>query len=113
MNHRSSFSKLRPAILYFNNTFCGYDSCLNDWHNFGDLRWKMVLCLLAAWTLVCLLYFIDRIGKIRAYFFVIAPSVALLILMIFGATLEGAGSGINLYIRPNWESFGELHVSHF
>ena len=105
-------NKMLPAELYFKDKFLGYDSHIN-WYNFGDLRWQLVLCLIAAWSLVCFLYFIDRIGKIRVYFFVIAPSLALLILMIFGATLEGAGSGINLYIKPNWNRFHEFQVSHF
>ena len=84
---------------------------VNDWLNFGDLQWQRVLCLLAAWSLVWFLFFIDRIGKIRAYFLGIAPFFTLLISMIFGATLEGADSGIKFYVTPKWESFGTFNVS--
>ena len=105
---------MNAAEKYFNDTFLGFDSRVNNWHNLGDLRWEMVLCLLAAWSLFCLLFFIDRIGKIRAYIFLIAPYIALFILMIFGATLEGANSGIKFYVTPKWTSFaGTFHVSPF
>ena len=105
-------SNIIAAEKYFNATFLGYDSNVNtNWHNLGDLQWQMVLCLLAAWSMVCLLFFIDRIGKIRAYIFLIGSYVALFILMIFGATLEGADSGIKFYVTPKWESFGTFNVS--
>ena len=107
-----SASSMIDSELYFNETFLGYDSHVNDWHTLGDLHWQRVLCLLAAWSMVFFLFFTERIGKIRAYFFVIAPSVALLILMIFGATLDGAGDGIKLFLTPNLKGFS-FQVSHF
>ena len=112
MNNSEAFDN-NIAEMYFNDTFLGYDASVNNWFNFGDLQWQRVLCLLAAWSLVWFLFFIDRIGKIRAYFLGIAPFFTLLISMIFGATLEGAGSGIELYITPKWENFGNFEVNHF
>ena len=111
------FASFQPSLPWKDSTmddikFLGFEDHVNDWHNFGDLRWQMVLCLFAAWSLVCLLFFIDRIGKITAYFFGIAAFVSLLILMIFGATLEGAISGMELFVTPKLKNFN-FDVSHF
>ena len=43
-----------PAEDYFNHEMLGLDREVHDWNNFGKLRWQLVLCLLAAWTIVCL-----------------------------------------------------------
>ena len=45
---------LTPAEDYFNHEMLGIDKAYHDWDNFGELRWQLVLCLLAAWTIVCL-----------------------------------------------------------
>ena len=43
-----------PAEDYFNHEMLGLDREVHNWGNFGELRWQLVLCLLAAWTIVCL-----------------------------------------------------------
>ena len=43
-----------PAEDYFNHQVLGFDKKETRWDNFGGMRWQMVLCLLAAWSIVCL-----------------------------------------------------------
>ena len=43
-----------PAEDYFNHALLGLDKKVHNWGNLGGLRWQLVLCLLGAWTLVCL-----------------------------------------------------------
>ena len=43
-----------PAEDFFNYHLLGIDKAKNNWSNFGELRWQLVLCLFAAWTIVCL-----------------------------------------------------------
>ena len=43
-----------PAEDYFNHQVLGFDKKETRWDNFGGMRWQMVLCLLGAWSIVCL-----------------------------------------------------------
>ena len=45
------------------------------------------------------------------YFTATFPYVVLLILLIRGALLEGAGEGIKFYIVPDWSKLSEAGVS--
>ena len=98
-----------PARKYFYDDFLHYNEAVHDWYNFGGLNGYQVLCLLAAWTLICISFIVNRKGKV-IYFIVIAPTVILCILMIYGATLEGAGRGLELYVYPKWDHFGRAEV---
>ena len=98
-----------PAKTYFNDEFLQYNERVHNWYNFGGLIWHQVLCLLAAWILICISFIVNRKGKV-IYFMAIAPILILFILMIYGATLDGAGSGLKLYVLPKWKHFGDAQV---
>ncbi|KAM8952909.1 sodium- and chloride-dependent neutral and basic amino acid transporter B(0+)-like [Pelodytes ibericus] len=65
----------------------------------GQIVWHLALCLLLAWIIVAaaLAKGIKSSGKV-VYFTAIFPYVVLLILLIRGATLEGARDGIEYFI---------------
>ncbi|XP_075115752.1 sodium- and chloride-dependent neutral and basic amino acid transporter B(0+)-like [Leptodactylus fuscus] len=65
----------------------------------GNVVWYLALCLLLSWIIIGAALFkgIKSSGKV-VYFTAIFPYVVLLILLIRGATLEGAYEGINYYI---------------
>ncbi|KAM4696123.1 uncharacterized protein WCC33_014859 [Rhinophrynus dorsalis] len=65
----------------------------------GEVVWYLALCLLLAWIIVGAALFkgIKSSGKV-VYFTAIFPYVVLLILLVRGATLEGAFDGIDYYI---------------
>ena len=43
-----------PSEDFFLSQMLGLDKEIHNWNNVGDMRWQMVLCLLGAWTIVCL-----------------------------------------------------------
>ncbi|XP_053329603.1 sodium- and chloride-dependent neutral and basic amino acid transporter B(0+)-like [Spea bombifrons] len=65
----------------------------------GEIVWYLALCLLLAWIIIGAALFkgIKSSGKV-VYFTAIFPYVVLLILLVRGATLEGAYEGISYYI---------------
>ncbi|CAL8100046.1 unnamed protein product [Orchesella dallaii] len=71
----------------------------------GKLNWKLSLCLVLTWLLVFLTLVkgVKSSGKV-AYFTAIFPYVVMLILLIRGVTLKGAGSGILYFITPEWSA---------
>ncbi|XP_078542064.1 sodium- and chloride-dependent neutral and basic amino acid transporter B(0+)-like isoform X2 [Lissotriton helveticus] len=85
-----------PSKLYWDNVALRRSSGLDDT---GVVVWYLVLCNLLAWIMVAAALFrgIKSSGKV-VYFTAIFPYVVLLILLIRGATLEGAGEGIAYYI---------------
>eukprot|EP00079_Xenopus_tropicalis_P012595 XP_002939712.2 PREDICTED: sodium- and chloride-dependent neutral and basic amino acid transporter B(0+) [Xenopus tropicalis] len=65
----------------------------------GEIVWYLALCLLLAWIIVGAALFkgIKSSGKV-VYFTAIFPYIVLIILLVRGATLEGAFNGIDYYI---------------
>ena len=51
---QSAGHSVGPAEDFFNYHLLGIDKAKHNWSNFGELKWQLVLCLLAAWTIVCL-----------------------------------------------------------
>ncbi|XP_036948236.1 sodium-dependent neutral amino acid transporter B(0)AT1-like [Acanthopagrus latus] len=68
----------------------------------GGIQWPIVLCLLAAWTLVaiCCIRGIKTSGK-AVYVTAILPYIVLAIFLIRGLTLKGALSGIKFLVTPD------------
>ncbi|KAJ8413051.1 hypothetical protein AAFF_G00106330 [Aldrovandia affinis] len=77
----------------------------------GDIRWPLALCLFLAWVIVyaSLAKGIKSSGKV-VYFTATFPYVVLVILLIRGVTLPGAGSGILYFITPKWEKLNDAKV---
>uniref|UniRef100_A0A672QWI3 Sodium- and chloride-dependent glycine transporter 2-like n=1 Tax=Sinocyclocheilus grahami TaxID=75366 RepID=A0A672QWI3_SINGR len=77
----------------------------------GDIRWPLAACLLLAWLIVyaSLAKGIKSSGKV-VYFTATFPYVVLVILLIRGVTLPGAGSGILYFITPKWEKLNDAKV---
>ncbi|XP_054620658.1 sodium-dependent neutral amino acid transporter B(0)AT1-like [Dunckerocampus dactyliophorus] len=67
----------------------------------GGLHWPVVVCLLAAWTVLCICCIrgIGTSGK-AVYITAILPYVVLAIFLIRGLTLKGAFSGIKFLFTP-------------
>ena len=70
--------------------------------NLGSVLGDLIGCNLAAWVLVffCLFKGVQSSGKV-VYFTATFPYVVLVILVIFGATLDGASDGIEFYLKPD------------
>lgn len=79
----------------------------------GEVVWYLALCLLLAWIIVGAALFkgIKSSGKV-VYFTATFPYVVLVILLIRGATLEGAFDGIDYYIgrQSNFTKLMEAEV---
>nr|XP_057902873.1 sodium-dependent neutral amino acid transporter B(0)AT1-like [Doryrhamphus excisus] len=74
----------------------------------GGLHWPIVVCLLAAWTVVCICCIrgIGTSGK-AVYITAILPYVVLAIFLIRGLTLKGAFSGIQFLFTPKVEELSK------
>uniref|UniRef100_A0A2I3TBV9 Transporter n=1 Tax=Pan troglodytes TaxID=9598 RepID=A0A2I3TBV9_PANTR len=77
----------------------------------GEIRWPLALCLFLAWVIVyaSLAKGIKTSGKV-VYFTATFPYVVLVILLIRGVTLPGAGAGIWYFITPKWEKLTDATV---
>ena len=81
----------------------------SSWSNVGGLKWELVVCLAAAWTIVCLCLIkgVQSSGKV-VYFTALFPYLVLVILLIRGVTLDGAYDGIIFYVYPTEEKVANL-----
>ncbi|KAL3861994.1 hypothetical protein ACJMK2_008000 [Sinanodonta woodiana] len=77
----------------------------------GPPSWKLALCLLLSWIIVvvCLIKGIRSSGKV-VYFTATFPYIILLILLIRGATLDGALDGVIFFVVPKWEKLLDLKI---
>ncbi|XP_033102793.1 sodium- and chloride-dependent taurine transporter-like isoform X2 [Anneissia japonica] len=81
---------------------------------FGDpagLNWPMVGCLALAWVIIyfCIWKGVKSTGKV-VYFTATFPYILLTILLVRSVTLEGAGVGLEFYLKPNMTSLKESQV---
>ncbi|TKC40100.1 hypothetical protein EI555_017297, partial [Monodon monoceros] len=99
-----------PSEQYWNKVALQRSSGLDEP---GVIVWYLALCLLLAWLIVGTALFkgIKSSGKV-VYFTAIFPYVVLLILLIRGATLDGASKGISYYIgaQSNFTKLREAEV---
>lgn len=70
--------------------------------NSEGIHWPMVVCLLAAWTVICICYIrgISTSGK-AVYVTAILPYIVLAIFLVRGLTLKGALNGIKFLFTPD------------
>ncbi|XP_041665263.1 sodium-dependent neutral amino acid transporter B(0)AT1-like [Cheilinus undulatus] len=68
----------------------------------GEIQWPIVVCLIAAWTILCICYIrgISTSGK-AVYITAILPYIVLAIFLVRGLTLKGALSGIKHLFTPD------------
>uniref|UniRef100_A0A8C4RJI4 Transporter n=1 Tax=Erpetoichthys calabaricus TaxID=27687 RepID=A0A8C4RJI4_ERPCA len=77
----------------------------------GSVNWEMALCLLLAWIICyfCVWKGVKSTGKV-VYFTATFPYVMLVILLLRGLTLPGAGAGIIFYLKPDIARLGDPQV---
>jgi len=107
------YARVSPSEDYFKRTMLGLEAD-TTWENMGGLKPELVGCLAAAWLIVCLCLIkgVQSSGKV-VYFTALFPYLVLVILLIRGATLDGAYEGILFYVVPEWEDIyklGEIKV---
>ncbi|XP_072176355.1 sodium- and chloride-dependent neutral and basic amino acid transporter B(0+)-like [Diadema setosum] len=77
----------------------------------NGIIWQLLICLFVSWLIVylCLVRGIKSSGKV-VYFTATFPYVVLLILLIRGVTLPGAGDGINFFVTPDLSKLSDARV---
>ncbi|PAA69439.1 hypothetical protein BOX15_Mlig024770g2 [Macrostomum lignano] len=104
-----------PSEQYFDRVVLGYTSYTGVDRKMTEFigvpQWHVTLCLLLAWILVyvCLVKGIKSSGKV-VYFTATFPYVVLIILLVRGATLEGALDGIIFYLKPDFYRLADSKV---
>ncbi|XP_064608096.1 sodium- and chloride-dependent creatine transporter 1-like [Liolophura sinensis] len=104
----SDFRAMDPATEYWERKVLAISAGVEF---SGSIKWDLALCLLLAWVVVyfCVWKGIKLSGKI-SYVTVISPYILLVVLLIRGATLPGAGKGIHFYLSPEWSKLGVVKV---
>ncbi len=106
------YKRTSPSEDYYQRVVLGLEED-TSWENFGSLKLELVLCLLLAWTLVCLCLIkgIQSSGKV-VYFTALFPYVVLAILLGRVLTLPGPGAmnGLHFYLYPKWETLKSILV---
>ena len=102
------YTRTSPAADYFHHSVLGLEED-TSWENLGGVRWKLALCLAAAWIIVslCLIKGVKSSGKV-VYFTTLYPYIVLLILFILVAPLDGAFKGIGLF-HPSWRKLLDVN----
>ena len=104
------YKRTSPSEDYWTRVALGLEKD-TTWENFGGLRWQLVLCLAAAWIIVCLCLIkgVQSSGKV-VYFTALFPYLVLTILLIRGALLPGAADGIAFYLKPKWDTLKNVYI---
>ena len=78
----------------------------------GTPRWQLCVSLFVSWLVVffCLSKGVRSVGKV-VYVTATFPYVILLVLLVRGVTLEGAGDGILYFITPTWSKLLDIKVN--
>ncbi|XP_078486247.1 sodium- and chloride-dependent taurine transporter-like [Ciona intestinalis] len=77
----------------------------------GNVQWPIYLCLVAVWILCyfCIWKGVRWTAKI-VYFTATAPIIMIIIMIVRGATLDGATNGITFYLRPEVHKLANVKV---
>ena len=96
--HKSNLKSITETV---NGTDVSRSYALTELGNIGEIKWDITLCLLLSWLIViaCLVKGIKSRGKV-VYFTATFPYLLLVILLVFGCTLEGALDGIKEFFIP-------------
>uniref|UniRef100_T1J4W0 Transporter n=1 Tax=Strigamia maritima TaxID=126957 RepID=T1J4W0_STRMM len=80
-------------------------------HDLGDLKWQLVLCLMLVYIILYLALFkgVKSSGKV-VWVTATMPYVVLLILLIRGSLLPGAGDGIMYFVKPDLNRLSQSQV---
>ncbi|KAG9349932.1 hypothetical protein JZ751_026285 [Albula glossodonta] len=102
------------SLFYLGSSFqypLPWEDCPEANNNTGEMNTIMTICLLAAWTIVCLAMIkgIKSSGKVM-YFSSLFPYVVLLCFLIRGLLLDGASEGIAYMFYPKLSIWGEVQV---
>ncbi|KAI0218438.1 Sodium-dependent proline transporter [Lamellibrachia satsuma] len=70
----------------------------------GTVVWQLALCLLLVWIIIFLVLIkgISSLGKV-VYFTSTFPYLMMTVMVVRGATLEGALKGVKFYLQPQWD----------
>ncbi|KAL8591588.1 hypothetical protein ACOMHN_055555 [Nucella lapillus] len=77
----------------------------------GNVRWQLVLCLMAVFVIVffCCWKGTKSTGK-AVWFTATLPFFVLIVLLVRGVTLPGAGNGVLYYLRPDFTRLAKMEV---
>ncbi|XP_013776785.1 sodium- and chloride-dependent glycine transporter 2-like [Limulus polyphemus] len=77
----------------------------------GVIKWDLAACLFVSWMIVflCLMKGVKSSGKV-VYFTATFPYLILIILLIRGLILDGAGIGLRYFLIPQWEKLKDVTV---
>ncbi|KHJ47816.1 hypothetical protein D918_01974 [Trichuris suis] len=95
------------AQFWFNRLLQSSDGI----EDFGTIQWELLVLLAAVWLATFFILW-HGITKARKAFYICAvvPYILLLILLIRGATLSGALTGIKVYLTPNISKLQDISV---
>lgn len=77
----------------------------------GTPVWELTLCLLLSW-IICFFVLIAGVRSLGKVMYVVTtfPYVMITILIIFGATLDGASDGVVAYLKPDLSAFANFQM---
>ncbi|KAL8576383.1 hypothetical protein ACOMHN_048950 [Nucella lapillus] len=103
-----SKSLVDPVTEFWENKVLGISDGIDE---MGTVKWDLALCLLLAWIVVyaCICKGIRSSGKVM-YVTATSPYIFMLILLIRNSLLDGAGDGVEFYLKPNMTKLTEMEV---
>uniref|UniRef100_A0A8C9URJ3 Transporter n=1 Tax=Spermophilus dauricus TaxID=99837 RepID=A0A8C9URJ3_SPEDA len=95
----STHNYTSPVIEFWERNVLSLSSGIDEP---GALKWDLALCLLLVWLVCffCIWKGVRSTGKV-VYFTATFPFAMLLVLLVRGLTLPGAGEGIKFYLYPD------------
>ncbi|KAM3967329.1 LOW QUALITY PROTEIN: sodium- and chloride-dependent glycine transporter 1 [Aphomia sociella] len=105
----TNVTRILAAEEYYNERVLGRGDA--TWENWGKMQWHLVGTLFLSWLIAffCVIKGVQSAGKV-VYFTALFPYIMLTILLIRGATLEGAYDGVIFYLTPSWDTLLDARV---